>query len=65
MRQAKDKATDTAYMVRPNSKGDRWRVYSCHLCHLRVAKGTIWRTSWAEAEKDLEALAAANGWVKH
>jgi hypothetical protein len=26
---------------------------------------TNWRTSKVEAEKDLEALAAANGWVKH
>ena len=65
MKQAKDEATDTAYMVRPNNKENRWRVYSCHMGHLRVVKETVWRTSKVEAEKYLETLATANGWVEH
>lgn len=52
-------------MVRPNNKENRWRVYSCHMGHLRVVKETVWRTSKVEAEKDLETLATANGWVEH
>lgn len=65
--QFRDTENDRVYMVweKKDKLGRRmFRPYCCQNGHLRVVPGTTWQRYEVDAQDDLRALAAKNGWKK-